>query len=994
MYFQVHLVPKGRIIMNVKNIYILIVIIKFSFICIFAENSIRSEIDLNDNWKTEFGNIAGAKNQSFIDDLWKSVNIPHNWINYQDLQGKSHGTLHGVCWYRKHFTVGVEHSRKRIFVEFQGVGSYADVFVNGDSIGRHEGGRTVFILDITSKVTFGSDNVIAVRADHPSGIKDLPWICGGCVGTPKCEGSQPMGIFRPVKIVITDPLRVEPFGVYVWSQTVSQSQAVLRINSEIKNYGTTSKNLILRNEIINAQGTTVAVTETPVTLGAGTLDTVKQMVTITSPHLWNGIQDPYMYKAQTKIIVDGTLKDLLETTFGIRKISWPLRSNLSYFTLNGKQLFINGTAEYEHLTGSDHAFTNEQIDAEIGMLQQAGFNAYRDAHQPHNLHFYDLLDKYGILCWPQFTSYTNFNNQKFYDNFRRCTVEWIRERRNHPSVILWGIENESDLPTAFVTEIRNLIRTVDTTTFDERLAVTCHYGTGSDWNVPQEWSGCYGGNYTVYNPSSTFGSGTLVGEYGMWTMPYVHVDKTYTGTEAIQNENYQCQLLEAKVRLGEKNKNTFCGHFQWLFSSHSNPGRSGDIQMERNPISDFSMGPINTKGLFTHWREPYDAYYMYCGNYADKNKNPVVYIVSHNWPNRWSAAGKVNNICVYSNCDQVELFNDYKASSLGMKERGVIGTHFQWDNVDLKYNVLYAEGSVGGAVVTTDAIILNNLPQAPNRKGLDIDDNAVSIKGIPNGTYIRRVNCGGAAYTDKNGQIWDSDKRFSSGSWGYISWGSDLSYSKDNTIGRTYDPIAGTNDDTLFQTFRWGREKTGYRFTVPNGIYGVELYFVEPWYGTGGKLDCAGWRIFDVAVNNKILKDIDLWREAGHDRLSKKSIEDITVSNGTIDISFPTVKANQAIISAIAIVQGGSVGLNTSNKKLILPQLSFHQKGIIVSAPPLKAVEIDIITLSGRKVQSLIVKGTTFQTWKTLKLHSGTMYLFRVHYDNSTIIKRTMLVSE
>jgi beta-galactosidase len=117
----------------------------------------------------------------------------------------------------------------------------------------------------------------------------------------------------------------------------------------------------------------------------------------------------------------------------------------------------------------------------------------------------------------------------------------------------------------------------------------------------------------------------------------------------------------------------------------------------------------------------------------------------------------------------------------------------------------------------------------------------------------------------------------------------------------TFDPISGTKDWKLFQSFRYGIDKLRYEFPAPDGEYLVELYFTEPWYGTGGGLDCKGWRLFDVAINdNVVLKDLDIWSEVGHDSALKKTFV-VKSKNGKIVISFPNVKASQAIISAIAI---------------------------------------------------------------------------------------------
>jgi hypothetical protein len=118
---------------------------------------------------------------------------------------------------------------------------------------------------------------------------------------------------------------------------------------------------------------------------------------------------------------------------------------------------------------------------------------------------------------------------------------------------------------------------------------------------------------------------------------------------------------------------------------------------------------------------------------------------------------------------------------------------------------------------------------------------------------------------------------------------------------QTNDPIRNTSDWPLFQTFRYGLQQLKYEFPVPDGDYIVELYFTEPWWGTGGGINCTGWRQFDIAFNNKtLIKDLDIWKESGHDGALKKTVY-VHVTGGQLQISFPHISSGQAIISAIAI---------------------------------------------------------------------------------------------
>jgi hypothetical protein len=354
-----------------------------------------------------------------------------------------------------------------------------------------------------------------------------------------------------------------------------------------------------------------------------------------------------------------------------------------------------------------------------------------------------------------------------------------------------------------------------------------------------------------------------------------------------------------KIRQAEQAKDSLCGQFQWIFSSHDNPGR---IQNEEGFRDIDRIGPFNYKGLVTPWEEPVDVYYMYRSNYAPKETEPMAYIVSHTWNDRWTNPGIKDGIIVYSNCDEVELFNDVKNISLGKRTRNGIGTHFQWDNANIQYNVLYAIGYVDGKPVAEDYIVMNYLPQAPHFSALykNVENQTKPEKGY---NYLYRVNCGGPEYKDENGNTWLADIHKEDVSYGSLSWTDDFGNLPHFLASQrnTKDPIAGTKDWELFQTFRYGTNRLRYQFPLPDGEYLVEFYFIEPWYGTGGSMDCEGYRIFDIAINgDTLMKNFDIWKEAGHDQLLKKTVK-ANIKNGMMEISFPKITSGQAIISAIAI---------------------------------------------------------------------------------------------
>ncbi len=863
----------------------------------------RTLVELDTNWNTW---LVDEK-QPEKSGTPITVNIPHNWDDYYGYRQLTHGNLHGTAMYEKEFTVPELKGDKRYFLRFEGVGTYATIRVNGVDFGRHPVGRTTLTLDVTKALKLGQANKLEVKAEHPEMIADMPWVCGGCSSEwGFSEGSQPFGIYRPVVLEVTDEIRIEPFGVHIWHDDKAEN---VFVETEVTNYGKTAETVEFVNKFSDADGKQVFRLAEKVTLAPGETKVIKQQSPVKDPIRWS-TENPYLYNLATMIKRDGKSTDEVTTPFGIRTISWPVKRNDGdgRFYLNGKPTFLNGVCEYEHQFGQSHAFSKEQVTARVKQMLNAGFNAFRDAHQPHHLDYQTYWDKEGILFWTQFSAHIWYDTPEFRENFKKLLRQWVKERRNCPSVVMWGLQNESTLPRDFAKECSDIIREMDPTAQNMRVITTCNGGEGTDWNVIQNWSGTYGGDVYKYDKELSQPNQLLNGEYGAWRSIDFHTEPAAFDPKGPWSEERMCQLMEAKIRLAEKAKDSLCGHFQWIYSSHDNPGR-------RQPDEAYRMidkvGPFNYKGLTTPWEEPLDVYYMYRANYVDAKKDPMVYLVSHTWPNRFEKRRRAT-IEVYSNCDSVLLYNDAANKAyLGRKKNNGVGTHFTWEHRDIQYNVLRAVGYYKGKPVAEDLIVLNNLEKAPNFDSL-YKDVTPMLKGEEGYNYLYRINCGGDAYTDEFGQQWATDDTTYSRSWAERF--KELSpYQASQRV--TYDPIRGTRDWKLFQYFRFGRHQLSYQFPLPDGTYRVELYFTEPWHGTGGGAgtDCEGLRIFDVAVNGKtVVDDLDIWAECGHD-VALKRVVDVEVKGGKLVVDFPEVKAGQAVISAIAIAtQNPSVSVKAS----------------------------------------------------------------------------------
>ena len=605
----------------------------------------RQIVSLNQDWQVTFGKTSE-------DSITKKmgtfrVNVPSNLDDYYGYRQLKHGNLHGTATYEKHFSVH-KQTGKRYFLQLEGVGTFATVKVNRKSYPKELVGRTSFTIDISDALRDG-DNVLNIKVEHPAMQTNNPWPCGGCSSEwGFSEGSQPFGIFRPVSLIETDEVRVESFGVHVWNNEACDS---VFVDTEVKNYSDHEQTIEVISKLALSSGKTAFRQTGKITLKAGETQVVRHQEKVSDAHLWS-ITDPYLYTLSSIIKREGKTIDDVATPFGIRTISWPvlrqkqaaLRGDSAQmdkkdgrFYLNGSPVFINGTCDYEHLFGQSHAFSHEQIASRVKMMRQAGFNAFREAHQPHNLYYQQLLDEQGILFWSQFSAHVWYDTSAFRKNFKRLLRRWIKERRNSPSVILWGIQNESVMPKDFTEECAAIIREMDPTAQTMRAITTCNGGEGSDWNVIQNWSGTYGGTADKYDQELKQPNQLLNGEYGAWrTLGFRSSDaeKLHAGDAKALSKAYTedvfVSLLGKKAMLAESARDSVCGHFQWLFVSHENPGR---VQPDEAYRRIDKVGPFNYKGLLTPWEQPTEGFYWYRNHYtkvqpdtltptaADRNRN-------------------------------------------------------------------------------------------------------------------------------------------------------------------------------------------------------------------------------------------------------------------------------------------------------------------------------------------------------------------------------------
>jgi beta-galactosidase len=704
----------------------------FIFCCSFisfgfntdSKQRIRYTINKND-WKFKREEVKNGFKASLQTNDWQSISIPHDYnggsdgINNDVFQGRFDAKndinkrmmYTGPGWYRATFSIEDQYKGKRIFIEFEAVSLEAKVWINGKEVGIHRGGYTTFSFDITDFIQYGKPNLLAVRADNTNNPKIAPWMADEKRAFPfSFDYAVYGGIYRDVWISITDPVKIE--NVFNTPVIGGQAPASVSIDTKVKNYSKKSQEVELVTEIFDPAKSKISTLKLKKTIQPGEMAAFNQIESaLGNVKLWD-VKNPNVYNVHSTISYNGKVVDEFESVFGFRYYTF---ANNQAFVLNDNKLLIRGVNRHQDMEGLGYALPNEQNWADAKLIKDAGFNFVRHAHYPADPEFTKACDQLGLMLWLEIplTGSTS-EDPDFLANCKQQLTEMIEQNYNNPSVIVWSIGNESDrsgaseayINTVF-SELVKLSKELD----QNRVVTGCNFKFESSQKIvdaysPQDWNGWYNAEIAKYKPTR------VIGEYGADMHYPNHSEQKFDinanygagGRPDFWSQEYGCWMLEYKVAYGESHADQFPGHFVWIAFDFASPR----VDRGSNPIPY-----MNQKGLVLHdHKTKKDAYYFYQSEYRTPDEFPMVYIVSHSWTDRWSEPAK-KDVWVYSNCDSVQLFNDYGKIPLGtrIKNGGPSGnTRFQWNEADVKYNVLYAEGWYKNQIVARDTIILKNLP--------------------------------------------------------------------------------------------------------------------------------------------------------------------------------------------------------------------------------------------------------------------------------------------
>ena len=367
---------------------------------------------------------------------WQPADLPHDAAaSMPRAHDNPTGSAGGYAWsgqvvYRKVFDVAADWRERQVVLEFEGVYMNATVSVNGNTAAHHPYGYTSFLVDITRFLRPGGQNEITVAVNNDA-QPNSRWYSG-------------TGIYRHVWLRLGGGVHIPPWGVCVTTPKVDVGAATVLASTEIANVTAAPAEATLRTTVLDGSGAVVTASETQASVAAGSVEVVTQELSVTDPRLWS-VEEPYLYRLISEIVVGGEVVDVETTTFGIRSISVDAKRG---FRLNDQPLKLRGgCVHHDHgLLGA--ASYDRAEERKVELLKASGFNAIRSAHNPPAPALLDACDRLGMLvidesfdCWRMGKNPQDYHLY-FEDWWQRDTESMVRRDRNHPSVVMWSIGNE------------------------------------------------------------------------------------------------------------------------------------------------------------------------------------------------------------------------------------------------------------------------------------------------------------------------------------------------------------------------------------------------------------------------------------------------------------------------------------------------------------------------------------------------------------------------
>jgi beta-galactosidase len=819
---------------------------------------------------------------------WSSVNVPHTWNrigNAGTKRSNLSNDVQGVGWYRLHFTAPPAAAGSRYFLQFDGVGTIADVWLNGIYLGKHSGAFQRFRFDVSSSIKSSGDNLLIVKADNArprpgSSTQDVIPLSG--------DFFMFGGIYREVALIVTRSTHVDMLdfggpGLYARILDLNTQAATVQVVGKFVNDAVKAQAVSVEFSIEDAAGHTVASTSLDTTASARP-DELQVQLHVDQPRLWRGTQDPYLYRTVMTIRAQAKILDRVSEPLGIRTVKMdPDRG----FFLNGEHLFLRGASMHQDRPVKGWAISRADQQQDFDILQELGANAVRLAHYQHDQASYEQADVRGIVTWAEIPLVNKVSydgspaNVQLTADARHQLTELIRQNYNHPSIAVWSLGNEIDLtatqtgtssrPGQLLRSLNEVAKREDPsrpTTFADCCEVGIAPPIGADAGAAlretivgmadtigyNRYFGWYTGQFDDFGVMLDAAHARhpllpmAVSEYGAGAALTQHSDDSAGGPINPHGrphpEEYQNWYHEKSWAILEPRRYLW-GVFIWnLFDFSSDSRNEGDLT------------DINNKGLVSYDRQiRKDAFYFYRANW---NSEPTLHLVGRRYVDR---AYAVIDAEAYSNATEAALTLDGKSVGITPCENGICW----WRAVHLHpgANELEATAAIAGVTVR-DSL----------RWKLDHSEAEVNIKA---GDI--------SGYEAKDARRYGSDSYFEGG------------------IARGVNPpdtaaadrvFVRADDARLYDSFREGNFR--YRVPLPRGRYRVRLMFAEP------TANAAGERLFNVAANGVAqVENFDIFAAAGGKLKGVDKGFDATVDDGILELAFRSTRGG-ALVSALSIM--------------------------------------------------------------------------------------------
>ena len=564
----------------------------------------------------------------------EAVSLPHTW-NALDGQDGGNDYHRGTCWYRRFLEKPEMEPGEKVYLEFDGAAMTADVYLNGEKLAHHEGGYSRFRVDLTEKFT-EEKNELVVAVDNSD---------NGTVYPQKADFTFYGGLYRMVRLVVVpeshfameyhggDGIKVTPV---VTLGEKGKEDACAAVTVEVYTAG-------------GADLVTVTVAD----------ETKKALVTdgyakvefdLPRVHLWDGVEDPYLYTARAEL----ESGDEVSVRFGCRHFAIDPQKG---FFLNGRFYPLRGVSRHQDYKGTGNALDRTHHERDMEIIREMGANTIRLAHYQHAQEFYDLCDEKGIFVWAEIP-YITMHMSGGRDNTISQMRELVIQNYNHPSIICWGLSNE--ITAASVVneellenhrELNRLCHELDQTRKTVMANVFMLEKESPLLEIPDINSynlyfGWYVGEmiqtdeffdeYHSAYPDRCIG----FSEYGADANPAYHSSQPDRGD---YTEEYQCLYHEHMLRMIEERPWLWATHVWNMFDFAADGRDEGGKHGE------------NQKGLVTIDRAlKKDAFYLYKAYWSG---DAFVHLCGRRYVDR---AEDVTKIKVYSNQPSVTLYVDGK----------------------------------------------------------------------------------------------------------------------------------------------------------------------------------------------------------------------------------------------------------------------------------------------------------------------------------------------